>query len=484
VAQGLGVLETGKFMSSLQQSSTPRSRIGTSALTIRIAGFLFVFLATVMLVLAGKHWLLPLSGIVVLGALVFLRHPHWLFILIIALIPYWGLRSFDNINVQWPMGMALILILLLSSMTQKRLPEALASSLWYPFILLLFIFVLASWRSAFPETAWQETLFLLSAYMYIALGFVYIDRDLYSSILPWTIMLTVGFGSAVVLVDYFFDLPFVPLDPRGFGLTNNPNNVAKMAIVTLPLIIHYLMNKRSPKRGILYALLILNVAAVFISQSRAGFLILLLTVIMLVYQHRSRFRPIRTGQIIASLAVVLTVAFVTVPQSFWARQTSLLEFEDTSLKRRVAYLHIAWQSFLDAPFLGSGPGTFRDLYAWSPRAAEFISESERDRRHKLRDTKMRRTAHNGYLEILVGSGLFGLAVFLSILVMTNRRFGRAIAHFNASGQGKMASLTAAYRISYFIFLLYFLVGSGIFHKYFLLMIAISEVSLRLSRSAR
>jgi O-antigen ligase len=441
----------------------------------KIAGLSAVFLGTILILLAEQYLLLPLFGLMILGALVFLRHPQWLFLLIVALIPFWGLRSIYGINVQWALGIVLLLQLLISSAQRKSLPPQLASTSWYPFALLLFIFVLSSWQSLYPDTAWHETFLLLSAYLYIGLGFVYIDRPLYTSLLPRIILLTVSFGSAVVLVDYLFDLPFVPTNPRGFGLSNNTNNVANMAIFTLPLIIHGLVHRRILRRDILFVMLVVNLAAVIVTFSRTGFLILLITLLLIAYQYRTLLRPRRFGLLIASLAVVLGVAALSIPQTFWERQISLLEWRDTSLQRRTAYLHIGWESFLQAPLLGSGPGTFKDMYSWSPRAAEFLSESGADRRVKLRETKTRRHAHNGYLEILVGSGLVGLVVYLSILAMTFRRFGSAIKKFNDSGDCEMASLCGGYRVSYFALLIYLVVGSLVFHKFLLLMIALSHV---------
>jgi putative inorganic carbon (HCO3(-)) transporter len=448
----------------------------------QLAGLFAIFLGTVLLLLSEQYWLLLLSGLSVLGALLFLRHPRWLYLLIIALIPFWGLRSIYGINVQWALGMALLLILLFSSVPRKRLPTQLASNFWHPFALLLFIFVLSSWQSAFPDTAWHETFLLLSAYLYIGLGFVYIDRAIFTTLLPRIILLTVSFGSAVVVLEYIFDLPYIPADPRGFGLSNNTNNVAKMAIFTLPLIVHGLLYQRIFRRGVLLVLLLLNLAAVITTFSRSGFLILLITLLVLAYQYRSQIRPMRFGPALVILTVITSTTIASVPQSFWERQMSLLEFNDSSLKRRVAYLQIGWESFLQAPLLGSGPGTFKDMYSWSPRAAEFISESGSDRRYQLRETKTRRHAHNGYLEILVGSGIVGLLVYLSILAMTLRRFGSAIRQFKAADNGEMASLSAAYGISYIALLLYLAVGSLVFHKYLLLTIAISEVARRLAGS--
>ena len=106
------------------------------------------------------------------------------------------------------------------------------------------------------------------------------------------------------------------------------------------------------------------------------------------------------GFVFLFAGIIFTTVIAVTPPSYWERQVSLTKWQDSSIGRRQAYLIVGWQSFKEHPFLGSGTGTFRDLYSKSNYARVFAKEG----------STTRRFAHNTYVEVLVGSGILGFLI--------------------------------------------------------------------------
>jgi len=436
-------------------------------------GLLLVLaISTVALTFTGQYYLSLLPGITFLGFLIFSRHPDWIYLLVVGLIPFWGIRRIADVNVQWPLGILILLILLMQYLPQKRIPASARSDFWPLFVLFLAVFALSASVSPFPDTAWQNVRWLAAAIFFVAFGFVFIDRDLYLHSLPKVIIWSVTLGSLVSVVDYLFDIPFVPPREIGFALTSHPNNAAQMAIFAIPLVVHELVYRTNiANRAVLLLALVINCAGVVVSFSRAGFLVLLVAILILTYEFAKKLHARNMGLVIATILIALTAVFVFTPSEYWERQRSLVEWQDSSLKRRAAYIEIGWEAFLKSPFLGTGPGTFREIYPQSQKAAEFKSEQE---------SQIRRHAHNGYLELLVGTGLIGLFLFLLILLKALRKLTRSKRRLLELGHEEFASLTGCYRASLISIIIYLTVGSIIYHKHLLLALALSHAAWLLS----
>ena len=193
---------------------------------------------------------------------------------------------------------------------------------------------------------------------------------------------------------------------------------------------------------------------------------------LVALQQSKKFRPRYTGFVTGIIAVAIITAAVVEPNSYWNRLYSLSSSADTSIGRRTAYLHVGWDAFKEDPILGAGPGTFIKLYG----------ESMQSRRFRSKDGSYERYAHNTYVEVLTGTGLLGLAVFIAIIAVTLRNFLLARKYFALRGEENMVSLTGAYGISFLSLILYFMFLSALNYKYFWLSLAISQIALRLSRN--
>ena len=155
---------------------------------------------------------------------------------------------------------------------------------------------------------------------------------------------------------------------------------------------------------------------------------------------------------------------ITVPASFWDRQLSLLSWEDGSLNRRGSYLDVGSDAIAQNPLLGSGPGTFKDIYA----------TSEVSRRFTRREADRARRAHNTYLEVLTGTGLLGFVLFIALNIRVLRNYLSAERAFITNGDSELANLAASWRIGFITLMLFLLTFSELYHKYMLLSLAMSQ----------
>ena len=167
---------------------------------------------------------------------------------------------------------------------------------------------------------------------------------------------------------------------------------------------------------------------------------------------------------IAGAGVIVAVAII--PKEFFLRQASLVTegTQDQSLDRRSSYVKVAVEAIEDRPLIGWGTDTFKKLWV----------KSEETRWFKMEE----RPAHNTYLEVTVGSGFVGLALFLLLMGYTFFNFHSAEKRLLHNGFESQGRLCGAYKLSLLAVMLYFLIKSGLDHKYFLMIIPLSTTALR------
>ncbi len=184
---------------------------------------------------------------------------------------------------------------------------------------------------------------------------------------------------------------------RFTGAHENPNRAAAFMCSALPLGLFGARTCRNPwlRAGFVAGVLIL-IAGIFSTYSRsvvAPFAVVVLAV--LVRELRSR----RSYVLLVALAVL---GLALTPRFYWERVMALREAfspsvagRDWSVYTRWMAMTAAWDMFLQHPFTGVGIGNF------------IVAAASR--------VFLRIVAHNTYLEILVGTGIFGLLSYLAIL---------------------------------------------------------------------
>ncbi|MFT7516128.1 MAG: putative inorganic carbon (HCO3(-)) transporter, partial [Candidatus Omnitrophota bacterium] len=126
------------------------------------------------------------------------------------------------------------------------------------------------------------------------------------------------------------------------------------------------------------------------------------------------------------------------------------------------------EAVAERPILGHGPGAFRKIYGASTWSLHFKGTKQ----HTLE-----RYAHNSYVEVLVGTGFLGLAVFLLIPVTALWDLTRARRCALQAGEEPLASMLSAGRAALFCLLIYLLIYSSVYDKFLWVGIALSQVVL-------
>jgi len=187
------------------------------------------------------------------------------------------------------------------------------------------------------------------------------------------------------------------------ALTKNPNDLALMLNLILPLCVALLLDTRRPwVRTLLLAMIVLDVTAVIITFSRAGFLTLATTLAM--YLWKLRKRPER-GWAVAALVIAL-VGLPLLPSSYWDRLSTITNKDSDptgSAQARWRDTLAAADLVVQNPIVGVGVGM---------NSLALIEERGPDRDVA---NKQLLEVHNVYLQYAVELGIPGLVLFLMLL---------------------------------------------------------------------
>jgi len=161
--------------------------------------------------------------------------------------------------------------------------------------------------------------------------------------------------------------------------------------------------------------------AIFLTQSRGGFLALAAFGLIVLATERRRFRTI------AIVAVLAGIVVVTAPPEVWTRIGGIGKLSSTetideadpegSAASRYAIWGVAWSVFKDHQVTGVGFGIYDEAHA------DYALRSGSPRMASIRGL---RDAHSAYLRVLAESGVVGFACFLGFLTSTFVYLFRAI----------------------------------------------------------
>ena len=220
--------------------------------------------------------------------------------------------------------------------------------------------------------------------------------------IAWALTLA-GVPVAATGVRHFLSGSFVPgiVDKRIVGynapLTENPNDLALMLNLILPLTVALVLLTRRPLlRAVLLVIIALNVTGVIVTFSRAGFLTLATTFLMYLWKLQRR----REGRWAWAVVVLALACVPLLPSGYSERLSTITDIQSDptgSAQARwsdtVAAVHFVAKN----PIIGAGVGL----------NALALNE-ERGPAWKV--------VHNMYLEYAVELGVPGLVMFLLLLV--------------------------------------------------------------------
>lgn len=186
----------------------------------------------------------------------------------------------------------------------------------------------------------------------------------------------------------------------------NANRAALFLVAGLPLGIYAV--KRARPMALKLTLVVCVIAIVFATiMTFSRQTIFPLSVVLLAVL----FREARSRWIHVVVLLVVAIVLLMIPQLYWHRISSITQiFEETSEEKslaiRVKAFKTAWKMFLDHPFTGVGLNN-------------FIVRSATDLPKRI-------GAHNAYLELLTGVGIFGFAAFMLMPVAAIRGYLKGI----------------------------------------------------------
>ncbi|XPV75083.1 MAG: O-antigen ligase family protein [Desulfovibrio sp.] len=453
--------------------------------------FLFGIVSVITIAISLALLLTPYASMAFLPgvALVFFillgNNLEWGYYTIAFLLPFAAYRSLSGplefVRIHWLLAIGILIVVFLRQVVEKSRPLHLRSSLW-PWLAVYFALSLVSALfSNYPAVALKTVGLQAVAYIFIALGMMLVSRKGFQTFLPNVIVASISLGSLFASLGFFFNISLFAekVDgtfKRGLGLTTDPNSLSLMILFVTPFLAYRLMRAKTIRsRFFVLLLLFVNFMGLVTTYSRGGLILLALLSIFILGMHIKMLSPRKIGLVLAIMGLIAATSLAAIPPSYWERQISLVKTDkkDLSLKRRASYLLVAGDAFLQHPVLGSGPGTFKELYAQSPYADKFVRSGK----------NRKRPAHNTYVEVLIGGGLPSLFVFLGALAAGLGNYTRAKRRFEARGDKEMALLVSTYRMSYIALLLFLMLFSDLFQKYLLLSLGLSQVAFNLSEDS-
>lgn len=427
-----------------------------------------------------------LPSLVLLVLLILAHYPQLGFYLIVILMPMSAIRQISEtdptLTITKFLGLGMFFIFLLHFFAKKINLEKIKSNLWPWFLLFFIVYLLSALWSIYPETSTTTIRKLLVAYVFFLITIAYIDSFRLTQVLPKVIIAGVTISSLLGIAGTMFGLSFLIREEvtyaRALGGNFGANSFSSFVVLAFPLVVHYFFTALTIRYKLFcLILLIIYSIAIMSSYSRGGLLAFSIVLLMLLFEYRHKFSIKTLGFALSFMILLLTAVFILTPTSYVNRIESVTDTTDTSMSRRLSYLDVGMDIFKEHPIFGTGPGTYRDEYASTNTALIYAEE---DQSHE----RLRRYAHNTYLEVLSGTGLIGLLVFLIILVITLNNFIISKKQLLQLGAFKEASLISAYKIAYLSVLVYFFMLSNLYLKQLWLMIAVSHIAVVLARNIK
>jgi hypothetical protein len=185
------------------------------------------------------------------------------------------------------------------------------------------------------------------------------------------------------------------LSKRIYSTLFYPNTLAGVILLLTPGLVaaawFAFRNAFPLTRRLLPGLLLFGAALCLIwSGSKAGWLIALVQVGCVIL--RSAIPPKWKRTIVVSVMVLGLAGLV-------ARNLDYFQRGATSVTARTDYWASAWQTFIENPLTGTGPGTFGESY----------------RARKAAESEMARLAHNDFIQQASDSGVIGFVGYLAFV---------------------------------------------------------------------
>ncbi len=252
---------------------------------------------------------------------------------------------------------------------------------------------------------------------------------------------------------------------RAAGLRADPNNTAMLLVVAIPIAWHFgLKATHKPLKLAIYATIPLIMWGMALTGSRGGLLALVLVLLLIIMN-----KPTIKKSMAALITLIIIVA--TAPGVLLDRADTLVNeseaSKDGSMNTRADLLFTGLNVIFQKPIMGVGPGNIGQAIV----AYKYRGDVEAHVPSYLFGEEFT-VAHNLFLEIFGELGIFGGAMFLSVVYFALRSYWHS--HQLAKRNNEYFSLAYALLVSMtgFLFaglflsqgkesILWFLLGMGL-----------------------
>lgn len=363
-----------------------------------------------------------LSGII-FGSLPFILRWPYVGVLMWTWIAFmnphrltWGFAY----SMPWAMIVALATLTgLLFSREPKKLP-------WTPITALLLVFLgwmtFTSFYAVYPVLAWPQLDKVSKIMLMVFVTIVVMQKKDRLQLMLWVMTLSLAFYGVKggIFTITHGGIYHVRGPERSF--IDGNNEIALALIMTVPLLRY--LSLIAPRIWLRYAMLVsmvLTMLAAIGSLSRGALIGLLAMGFFLALKSRNKFSTVLLGGIAALLVVAI------MPQAWYDRMNTIEHYEQSdSAMGRINAWQMALHLALAKP-LGGGFEAFRpEMFAlFAP------------------DPSMVHDAHSIYFEVLGEHGFVGLAIFLTLGLLTWRTASWIIRHTRKDAHNRWAGDLAA-----------------------------------------
>lgn len=254
---------------------------------------------------------------------------------------------------------------------------------------------------------------------------------------------------------------------RVTGFEGDPNYLALDIVLLIPFVLGLFINSRSViLRGILFVLLILFAFTVVITFSRAGFLGMILVLVLGLWKFTGIDK--RFAQVII-IGIIILILIPFVPLEYLERVKSIVNLEEVSIRGRLDGMIVGFWIMKDHPFLGIG----LDRWVWGYLERAITSPYVQ--------TKFSWFPHNVFVEVGSQLGALGLLFFLFLIAYIFKDLRIAEHNFFKKKRSFLLFMTKALRMSMTGFLVSALFVAAIHLKLFWILggfsIALKQLSM-------
>lgn len=261
---------------------------------------------------------------------------------------------------------------------------------------------------------------------------------------------------------------------RSRGPIDDPNRYAQNLLMLVPLGLFLLWRARGVWKLTAALATLLIFSGVLLTYSRGAFVaVLLIFGVLTVMGYVSLRRGASVLGAFLALSLLVAPGYFVRLQSILGVQGLVSESAsvqpDQVTRGRLTEMAAAFNVFRDHPLIGVGPGQYLRFYS-----REYMSDPD----IALRKLHKDRRAHTLYFELAAETGIIGLSLFITIVVVAMRRLLRVRRRW-LTERPELAQLAMAFFVAILAYL-----GTAVFlhfsfQRYFWLMLALSSAAYRL-----